>query len=300
MRNFIPELEVATLLPPQTCLIPKFGGLPWGLSLHLWPDCRECGRPMALLAQLPHMPPALDLGDPQWVLHLFQCTTAGCSTWSYDEGCNAAFVTPRGLLSEGLSHHPAFPSLDVHEERHSGEISSSSAKEFAMHGEIWIKGWREHEDEIPEHLHASYFDPDRFYKLPKELQFPHDFESCLATKAGGAPYWTANGPSGLPEIPGAPFEYLMQIDTHLCLRGPAPAPSLIGCDVYFFHGDSGMETHSVSEADRKENAPWSVMHEARLNDQYAVEFANFGSDGVAYVFINRSAPRPEVLLFWNR
>src|SRR5215813_8364744 len=58
--NFIPRFEVATLQPPQMRLIPKFGGLPWGLPADMWPRCRECSMPMALLAQLPHHGPALE------------------------------------------------------------------------------------------------------------------------------------------------------------------------------------------------------------------------------------------------
>ena len=54
MRNCVPDLAVATLQPSQDRLIPKFGGLPWGFPQQIWPICRECDQPLALLAQLPH------------------------------------------------------------------------------------------------------------------------------------------------------------------------------------------------------------------------------------------------------
>lgn len=99
MLSYTPQLAVATLQAPQTRLIPKLGGLPWGFPQELWPSCRECGEMLALLAQLRHQEPALALGDSQAVLHLFQCATAGCSTWSYDGGCNAALIQRREALA---------------------------------------------------------------------------------------------------------------------------------------------------------------------------------------------------------
>ena len=34
-------------------LVHKLGGLPWGLPIAHWPICRECGRAMSFLAQVP-------------------------------------------------------------------------------------------------------------------------------------------------------------------------------------------------------------------------------------------------------
>jgi hypothetical protein len=52
--------------------------------------------------------------------------------------------------------------------------------------------------------------------LPEEFQFPYNFDDRLRTKSGGVPYWTANGPA---KVPPRPFDYLMQIDTFLSIRG---------------------------------------------------------------------------------
>jgi len=135
---------------------------------------------MALLAQLPHHGPALDFGDSRWVLHLFQCTTAGCSTWSYEEGCNAAFMLPRETVGDGLTQSPQATG----ERPAYAWITGIAPVEHSMHGELWIIGWQEHEDAIPQHMSPAYFDPHTFDALPEEFRFPHDFDYRLRTKAG--------------------------------------------------------------------------------------------------------------------
>jgi hypothetical protein len=40
-------------------------------------------------------------------------------------------------------------------------------------------------------------------------------------------------------------------------------------------------------------APWRAVQELDRDDEYYVEFANFGSDGTAYVFIDRETTRHE-------
>ena len=37
-----------------------------------------------------------------------------------------------------------------------------------------------------------------------------------------------------------------------------------------------------------------------LAEEESADFANFGSDGVAYIFIDRTAAPPNILWFWNR
>jgi hypothetical protein len=133
--------------------------------------------------------------------------------------------------------------------------------------------------------------------LPKEFQFPHNFGYRLRTKAGGVPYWTANGPS---QVPPRPFDYLMQIDTFLSIQGRLPDPSAIGCDVCVHQANGEIETRPVPSVAKRENAPWSAMREPDQADDYHVEFANFGSDGTAYVFIDRETAPPRAVFFWNR
>jgi len=91
----------------------------------------------------------------------------------------------------------------------------------------------------------------------------------------------------------------MQIDTLIPIPGRMPDPSALGCDVYE-HGANGqqMEARPVPSVAKRENAAWGAMQER--DDEYHVEFANFGSDGTAYVFIDRQTTPPRVMLFWNR
>jgi hypothetical protein len=64
MKQYEPIFSIATLNPAQDRLRSKFGGLPWGLSRVHWP------KGMALLAQLVHESPMIDLGG-DYVLHLW-------------------------------------------------------------------------------------------------------------------------------------------------------------------------------------------------------------------------------------
>src|SRR5262245_15947067 len=99
MLNFIPDLQLGSLLPPQRGLEDKFGGLPWGLRTDLWPMCRHCGRPQSLLAQLSHDDQRLDLGRDGRVLFVFQCChppwkrdPRECESWSSAAGANACLI----------------------------------------------------------------------------------------------------------------------------------------------------------------------------------------------------------------
>jgi hypothetical protein len=245
--------------------------------------------PMALLAQLPHHGPALDFGDPGLVLHLFQCAAACCST------CNATFMLSHETLGEGLTQAPQ---AATERPVNAWVTGSTPVEQPSMHGELWLTGWQEHEDIIPQHMRPAYFDPRAFYALPEEFQFPHDFDARLSTKAGGVPYWTPNGPD---KVPPRPFDYLMQINTGLFIQGLVPDPSAIGCDVHVHRANGQiLEIRRVPGGARRENAPWIAFQDLDRDDGYYVEFANFGSDGTAYVFIDRETTPPEAVFFWNR
>jgi len=47
------------------------------------------------------------------------------------------------------------------------------------------------------------------------------------------------------------------------------------------------------------NAPWIITHERSANHHYA-GFTNLGSDGTAYVFIDRTRQPHGVKWYWNR
>jgi hypothetical protein len=83
------------------------------------------------------------------------------------------------------------------------------------------------------------------------------------------------------------------------LSGALPDPTAVGCDVSRYQGRQ-LETRQAPSNARRENAPWSVMQQVGEDDDHEVQFANFGSDGTLYVFIDRQATPSSVLLFWNR
>src|SRR5262245_29884430 len=192
MQSFIPRFEVATLRPPQTQLIPKLGGLPWGFPVEMWPRCRQCSMPMALLAQLPHHGPALDFGDSRWVLHMFQCTTAGCSTWTYDEGCNAAFMLPREIVGVGLTQAPQPTS------KRPGYawITASAPVVRSMHGELRLIGWQQHEDAIQHYMSPAYFDPYSFGQLPMDFSSRTVSTGGFVQRQAACPTGRRMGPLG--------------------------------------------------------------------------------------------------------
>lgn len=194
-----------TLLPTLTqrhvqagaALLPKLGGVPWGLPTAMWPICRECGQPMSMLAQLP-VAGTLDRlgplpGRPEHaalVLHLFKCEGDDvCSFWEPDIGTNAAFFVPASAL--GTAPTPAPPGTPQ------------------VLPDIQVVDWTSYDDPVPPDLAGAVNDMGRWMnELTEAMQFPR----TTRTKLGGTPWWTGNGPQ---QVPDAPFEYLLQIDQFL-------------------------------------------------------------------------------------
>ena len=277
MRYFTPRLQIASLAGEQTKLLSKIGGVPWGLPPEKWPVC--CGQPEKLLAQLCHEPPMLDLGAPGAVLHLFQCLEClGIGEFGRD-----AFVLDQSEFRGGLVRIPKYD--------HSPDLGAR------LIGEFWITGWKEEDDGIPTARFSEFFDERKLWKLQEEFPKIEWFDCRMNTKFGGSPRWTGNGPMGFPP---SPFEYLFQLDNYLYLEGPPPSPNDAGCGVTTF-GDKGrvLDTSSPDSDRRRINAPWLIMHDQSADCHYA-EYTNLGSDGTAYVFVDRNRLPHEVQWFWNR
>lgn len=297
MKFYVPILKIATLMPPQQNLQPKLGGKPWGFPIQRWPICKECGTPMALLAQIPHDPPAIDLGNDSYVLHLFQCPVGGCSSYDYQAGCSSGLVVKRDELTQGFTEAPSIDHLprNAMAVPASGMAPADPASEIPLNGELWISGWTEHEDGIPASIRHAFFDWDQFQDLPNEVQ-NLGFETRWRTKTGSVPLWGGNG---VAEYPPAPFEYLMQIGTFLFLPGEMPSPDQMGCSARInIAGESGRDL-PVSEHAKLDNAPWFAQQDEG-DDRFYVEIANFGTDGTAYVYINRQVSPPDVVWAWSR
>jgi hypothetical protein len=275
MRTYFPTLKLGVLQGPQTYLRPKFGGQPWGFPAELWPQCAECEGFMVLVAQLPHQLPAIDLGNPRCVLHLFQCSGEdACTTWELESGCNAAIVLNLAQLESELSEGLA---------------------PTALHGEAFIDAWEEGDDGVSSEILPAYFDWRQYLQLQEEQKMPHRWQPRWMTKAGGAPNWTANGPQTVPPLP---YEFLLQIGTFLFFEGQMPAAADAGCMVRI-NDPSGDKTTTPPEGATRPNAPYFLQQNFGEHMYYA-EWVNFGSDGTAYVFIDRTVSPPKVLWCWNR
>ncbi len=178
MRSYYPQFREGA----EPGLVPKLGGLPWGLPARLWPVCRECNRAMSHLAQLPADGDALPLASGE-VLFLFKCEWDSiCSFWEHDGGANAAFVVQGAELGAG----PTTPPPDA-----TGEPP-------ALLREIAIAGWRADDDGAPAESEEAFYDYMAHLDLPEEVVHPHEWASAWRTKSGGVPYWTANGVQGMP------------------------------------------------------------------------------------------------------
>lgn len=258
-------------------LVSKIGGVPWGLPADLWPSC--CGYPQKLLAQFRHDPPMLDLGAPGSVLFLFQCLEC-CG---FDECGHSVLIIEASKLADGPVRIPGYDQIcDL-----GGPLV----------GEFLLDGWTENDDGIPEERLSDFLDDRAYWTL--ESEFPDiDFLDPLArTRFGGAPRWTVNGPG---QVPPRPFEFLFQINNCLYFDGPAPQADEVGCWVSKSSSLSGAQTTVLpQEGMSKVNAPWGIMNEPEWG-LHSAEFTNLASDGIIYVFIDRTQTPHAVQWFWNR
>lgn len=285
MRYFAPRFQIATLAGEQKKLLSKIGGISWGLPADRWPICRQCERQERLLAQLCHEPPMLDLGSPSAVLHLFQCMECGGIDYTCGniEDCGRdTLVIDRSELGEGLSLIPGYDDL------------SDLGKELI--GEFWITGWEEGDDGIPAMRLPEFFDERKLRKIHNEFPDIDWFDSQMRTRFGGTPRWSGNGPMSFPE---PPFEFSFQLDNWLFLPGLPPKPNEAGCMVLELDDTAKWETARPTPDMTRMNAPWVIQHEGSDDHHYA-EYTNFGSDGTAYVFVDRSRKPYTFKWFWNR
>jgi hypothetical protein len=223
----------------------------------------------------------LDLGANGMVLHLFQCHGCGLNT---PTACRA-IVLHESQLAHRLTK---VEGCDEATEYGNGLV-----------GEARIKGWKEFDDGIPvSRLRELLGDFRTCSKLQDEFPQIEWFDGREATRFGGTPRWTGNGPMGIPD---GPFEFLFQLDNHLYMPLPLPDPDDVGCTIYTFPCETSesREGISVQPSYSKPNAPWFIMHEPGAPD-YRFEFTNLGSDGTLFVFIDRTKTPHEFRWFWNR
>lgn len=301
MKFYRPKLLIATLEGPQTRLLSKFGGLPWGLPTKRWSRCQQCGRLMSLLAQLTHDPPALDLGGPDHVLHLFQCQDPGCLGIEPGEG-NDAVMVPIAELRDGLTQVPENEELGGCDAVMINGVVPSHLR--LLVGELWIDGWLAEDDEFSPELATHAFDCEKWMELPDSVT-NYMFGARFRTKMGGIPYWTGNGPLD-PPPPG--YEFLFQLDTLIQFEGEPPKPDACGAMLVstdYLGEESALRPRVIEQyfkpapENKKPNAPWSIGVD-NIEPGFTVNITNFGSDGTAYVFINRRTRPASVMWRWTR
>jgi len=193
MKYFIPQLALKTLLPPQTRLEEKLGGLPWGLKADLWPRCRECGKPQTLLAQFIHQTGRLDLKKEGRHLLIFWCAGPdGCETWKKESGANACLVLDDSEITDGLTLPPSPDTLVQVEAR--------------------VTGWHEQDDDLPE-------SPATLFSVEQ-----------LGTRLGGPPFW-AESAGVPPKFIAEGWQFLGQLGSSYHFDGPPPSSDRVGCAI---------------------------------------------------------------------
>lgn len=281
MKFHVPKFQLATMQPPQTTFCSKFGGIPWGLPLEVWSRCRLCGQLMALLAQLSHEPPAIDLGGPEHVLHLFNCQQC------YEAN---SLMFPVDELGDGLTPLPTDEPLE-------GILGENL---HGMLAELWIDGWEEQDDGLDPSLAVELFDQKKWMQLPEDVAIAM-FDSPWQTKMGGVPYWTGNGPMENLR-PG--YEFLFQLG-EVEFHGTPPTPDEFGGMLVTteLEGEGvelrigRQEYQRPDPSRRKLNAPWPIEVVASDKSKYLV---NLLFDGTAYCLINRHANPADVYWYWIR
>ncbi|WP_418126091.1 hypothetical protein [Variovorax sp. 160MFSha2.1] len=153
---------------------------------------------MSHLAQLPADACALPGVQDGEVLFVFKCEwDSVCSFWEADGGANAVFTVPHQALANAPTPAPA--------------AENGGLPEVLL--ELAITHWYAADDGVPAELEDAFYDYGRHADLPDEVAHPHNWASAWRTKAGGVPYWTANGAQQVP-----PGRLVLQIDNWVSLE----------------------------------------------------------------------------------
>lgn len=245
-----------TITPPRAdpSSVSHFGGVPYGLPAERWPVCAQCGVVMTPLLCL-EPGPWLPRVPEDHVALVFKCEDEGiCDFWDGESGANACLLVSRAELAA----QPLLLPADVVDGR------------TRLLPQVWVGAWEPSDDGLTAEQSEALDDPVRFWDLPEAIQFSHGFQTARLTKAGGAPYWTGNGPD---DDPPRPRHLLFQIDSAIMVSDSRDAL------VEHVAGDGFSE----------------------IDDDGALSAANLALDGIAYLFdITPQAARPTLRLVVKR
>ena len=282
MQSFLPRLSLPD--GPQMSLRPKFGGLPWGLPVDLWPRCSGCGQALHLLAQLPSNTPGLN-GPSGHALHIFACRWMGeCDNLGGEPGHDAVLWVPEGELGQGLTPFPWRDGDDVLPDdltnrvpppTHRSDVLTQT-RARCVAAEIWVTGYDAFDDGVPEDLHFAFYDDDLFFAMEEDEANPKGFDVRFSTKFGGAPYWGGDGPGFGGTKPD--MRQVLQIGGMMCLaetpdRLPEPYDQFRDSGHHLaptWFGKSSVDKRSYLDFDASpwEGGPVHVMQ--RPNGSYAL------------------------------
>ena len=198
MRNFKPIFSLAATQEPQARLRSKFGGRPWGLAQSVWP------KNMALLAQLVHEPPMIDLGG-DYVLHIWHWNSPEdyLDPPNYDFYCHFSTLVPRSELGNELTPAP---------------------KGQKLIGEVYIERWEAFDDNAPDEWLPMFLDKETYSQLlEREIGKIH-YGGGLRTKFGGPPCW--KGTNAIENAPKS-CDFLFQTNAYMPIEGEPPTKEII-------------------------------------------------------------------------
>lgn len=233
--------------------VSSYGGVFEGLAEERWPVCAECGIIMTPLLRLAAGPWIPRIPDGH-VLLVFKCEGEdGCSFWDPDDLANRCLLVPESDLDSEV----ALPA----------NVADGTT---IILPRLWVGEWVPSDDGLTAEQADAIDDPDQYWDLPEALQMSHGYRSEKLTKAGGAPYWTGNGPRSEPP---RPRQLLFQIDNWIIVNDK---PEEIAN--YLADTDPGVTFRGNT-----------------------ITAANFMSDGIAFIFdVTPDEPVPTLKLAINR
>ena len=282
MKYFVPELALGPLLPPQTQLAEKFGGLPWGLPLSKWPTCAGCGNPQSHLATFVHQAGRLDLGKEGRVMLVFQCNHSpnetDCETYEAGSGANAVVFLDAAEIGIGLTLPPA----------------PGATKEIEMR----VVEWAEQQDLVTPELEPSFYDAVKHWDLYLEQEAIHNSVADGA-KLGSVPGWIQDAAAIAP-----PFRFTAQLGYSYHFPDPLPTADELGATVWVLdhaHRRAGYQVTEPAHPDPTVRGKVYVSDITllRYGSGFDVEAAEFGDGGSGYVFVNPDPDTPQGWFMWQ-
>jgi len=294
MRYFVPTLALGALLPPQTQLNDKFGGLPWGLPADKWPLCRECGNPQTHLATFLHSAERLDLGAEGRAVLIFQCGRApnetNCETFTADGGANAVVFLDAHELGSDLTEPPA----------------PGAFKEIEMR----VTEWVEKHDLVTAESESWFYTADGFWGERDEARQVVEDSIEDGARLGSVPCWVQE-----PENVDSAFRFAAQLSMYYHFPDPIPSADAVGVVVSVRRSMEGLPPFDPSRWDpsliydvQKPADPdpalrgqiyFSDSTFERYGSGFDVEATESGPGGKGYLFVHPDPISPRGLFMWQ-